>query len=208
MTYRSIVALVFALPFSTGCALLSAADLTLGAGQGIPPVEGSTVIDVPQDFKCGDPISDPQKKYTVATTVTGDACTFTFKQDVLAIKAADYDIKPEHKGAQLVKRVDLVVSKFAVTDATAGKPIDLSTVESLDGKTFGTTILTKEDLGKKPPFTKSVSGAPVDALKATVQAKKDLVIPVDVVVVLKLTPAPPAKLGLDFDAQPEIIVGF
>src|SRR5689334_8576449 len=98
MSHRSLFALVFALPFSAGCGLLSAADLTLGAAQGIPSVQGSTVIDVPQDFKCGDPITDPNKKYTVTTSGTAEACTFTFKQDVLAIKAADYDSKPELKG--------------------------------------------------------------------------------------------------------------
>ena len=62
--------------------------------------------------------------------------------------------------------------------------------------------------GKKPPFTKTVRGAPVDALKAIVQAKKDVVIPVEVEVVVALTPAPPGKIELDFDAQPNLAVGF
>lgn len=208
MAHRSLLALVFALPLSAGCALLDAAELTLGASQGIPSVEGSTVISIPQDYKCGDPIENPNKKYTVTTSGTNEACTFTFKQDVLAIKAADYDSKPELKGAQLIKRVDLDVTKFAVVDAAENKPLDLAAIKSLDGKAFETTILSKEDLGKKPPFTKSVSGKPIDALKANVQAKKDVVIPVYVAVVVNLTPSYPAKIGLDFDAQPEIVVGF
>jgi hypothetical protein len=208
MAHRSLVALVFALPLTFGCALLDAAEVTLGASQGIPTVQGSTALDIPADYKCGAPISDPKKKYTVTTSGTQDACMFTFAQDVLAIKAADYDSKPELKGAQLIKRLDLEVTKFAVVDAAANKPLALAAIRSLDGKAFDTTILTKEDLGKKPPFTKSISGKPIDALKATVQAKKDVVIPVDVAVVVNLTPSYPAKIGLDFDAQPEIVVGF
>lgn len=208
MAHRSLFALVFALPLSAGCALLDAAEITLGPSQGIPSVEGSKVIEVPKDFKCGAPIADPNKKYTVTTSGTNEACTFTFKQDVVAIKAADYDSKPELRGAQLIKRVDLEVTKFAVTDATANKALETAAIVSLDGKAFQTTILTKEDLAKKPPFTKSISGKAIDALKATVQAKKDVVIPVDVAVVVNLSPSYPAKIGLDFDAQPEIVVGF
>ena len=47
-----------------------------------------------------------------------------------------------------------------------------------------------------------------DALKAQVEAKEDIIIPVDVVVVVSLDPAPPAKLQLDFDAQPNLDIGF
>jgi hypothetical protein len=78
----------------------------------------------------------------------------------------------------------------------------------VEGKAFGITILTEDDLTAKPPFTKEIEGPPVDALKAQLEAKQDIIIPVDVVVVVSLDPAPPAQLKIDFDAQPVLTVGF
>jgi hypothetical protein len=207
MSHRSFATVLLALPFFAACGALDSLPglLTLGADDGVPPISGSTTIDVPQDFKCGDPIVDPNKKYTVTSSGTAEACTFSFKQDVLALKAADYSSKPELAGAQFVKSIDIDVNKLGVKDAATGK--ELSPID-LNGKAFGQTILTKEDLAQKPPYRKSITGAPVDALKSTVQQKKDLVIPVDVVVVVNMTPMPPEKIGLDFDAQPNVVIGF
>lgn len=207
MSIRSFGALLFGLPLVAACGLLP--DVSIGAAEGVPAVAGSTAIDIPQDYKCGTAISDPDKKYTVTSAGSQDSCTFTFRQDVLAIKAADYDSKPELKGAQLIRRVDFDVNKLGVIDAVTGKPLSpTDTLLDLTGKAFGATIFTKDDLAKTPPFTKPVEGAPIDALKEKVQAKQDIIIPVEVVVVVKLTPTPPARIGLDFDAQPNIILGF
>jgi hypothetical protein len=207
MSNHLLRALVVALPLIAACGVLP--DVSLGADEGIPPIAGSTAIDIPQDFKCGDPLTDPNKKYTVTTTGTADACTFTLKQDVTVIKSSDYDSNPTLRGAQLIQRVDFEVKALGVKDASTDKPLDPeTTLKDLTGTAFGTTILTKDDLGQKTPFTKSVDGAPIDELKSLVEAKKDIVVPVEVVIVVALTPAPPAKVGLDFDAQPNIIVGF
>jgi hypothetical protein len=203
MSHRSFAALVLAVPLFAACDGLP--ELRLGKEDGIPPISGSTTIDVPQDFMCGDPIVDPNKKYTVTTNGTQEACTFTFNQDVVALKAADYANKPELKGATFVQSVDIDVNKLGVKDGTTNMalaPIDLN------GKAFGTTILTREDLAKTPPFTKSVTGAPIDALKSTNEQKRDLVIPIEVVVVVNMAPTPPAKIALEFDAQPNLVVGF
>ena len=180
-------------------------ELTLGKEDGIPPVSGSTTIDVPQDFQCGDSVDDPQKKYKVTTSGTADKCTFTFEQEVVALKASEYSSRPELQGAQLVKRVDIDVNKLAIADGGTGEklvPIDLN------GQAFGTTILTKEDLDKAPPYTKPVEGAPIDALKSAVANKQDIVIPIKVMVVVSMAPTPPAKIALDFDAQPNLVFGF
>jgi len=179
-------------------------ELTLGKEDGIPQVQGSTKIAVPQDFKCGTPIADPNKKYTITTTGTQEECTFTFDQEVLALAASEYAKRPELEGAQLVKRVDMDVTKLAIND-DAGKPL---TPKDLVGKAFGTTILTMADLAKTPPFTKSIEGEPIEALKSKVQNKQDIIIPVQVVVVVNMSPAPPAAIALDYDAQPNLVFGF
>jgi len=207
MHYRALAAFVLAALPLFGCETISDAlpTLTLGKEDGIPPVSGSTTIDVPQDFKCGDPIQDPEKKYTVTTSGTAEACTFAFKQEVVALKASDYANKPEMKGAQFVKAVEIDVNKLGVKDGATGmklEPIDLH------GTAFGSTILTKEDLAQTPPFTKTVEGKPVDELKSIIQQQKDLVIPIAVEVVVNMAPTPPAKIALDFDAQPNIVLGF
>lgn len=178
-------------------------ELTLGRSDGIPPVSGSTSFDVPKDFKCGQPIEDPNKKYTITTSEKGDLCTFTFDQDVLALPASEYASRPELKGAQFVKRVDIEVTKLAINNE-AGKPLE---PQDLNGKAFGETIVTLEDLKRAPPFTKPIEGEPIDALKKNVQNKQDIIIPVQVVVVVNMTAAP-TKIALDFDAQPNLVFGF
>jgi len=207
MFHRSLVALFLAAVPLFGCDTISDAlpELTLGKEDGIPPIQGSTAIDIPQDYKCGDPIEDPQKRYTVTSSGTAEACTFLFQQDVLALKAEDYANKPEMKGTQFVKSVDIDVNALAIRDGASDMPI--SPID-LNGKAFDTTILTKEDLGRPPPYTKSITGAPVDALKSIIQQQKDLIIPVDITVVVNMAPTPPAKIALDFDAQPNIVLGF
>jgi hypothetical protein len=179
-------------------------EYTLGKSDGIPPVSGSTSFALPQDFKCGTPIADPNKKYTITTSGTPEACTFTFAQDVLALAASAYASHPEIKGAQLVKRVDIDVNKLGVRDDT-GKDI---VPKDLNGKAFGTTIVTLEDLGKPVPFTKGIEGAPIESLKKIVADKQDIVIPIQVVIVVNTAPTPPAQIQLDFDAQPNLVFGF
>jgi hypothetical protein len=179
-------------------------ELTLSKEDGIPPVSGSTQFALPQDFKCGNPIVDPNNKYTITTSGDASACTFTFDQDVLVLEAAEYASRPELKGAQFVKRVDIEVNKLGVTDGASKKvaPTDLK------GTAFGATILKLEDLAKAPPFTKSIEGAPIDALKSTVQSKQDIVIPIRVVLVVNMVQTPLDNVALDFDAQPNLVFGF
>jgi hypothetical protein len=179
-------------------------ELTLGGEDGIPPVSGSTKIDVPADFMCGNPIQDPQKKYTITTEGTDQECLFTFDQDVTVLKAEEYASRPELKGAQLVKRVDIDVKKLGVADQ-AGNPVQ---PKDLTGTAFGSTILTIDDLAKTPPFTKSIEGEPIAELKTLVQNKQDIVIPVRVQILVNMAPAPPTQIALDFDAQPNLVFGF
>lgn len=201
----ALVALALSAPVFAGCESFGA--VSLGKGEGIPAIQGSTAINIPQDFKCGTTIEDPNKKYTVTTTGSQDSCTFRFAQDVTVIKAADYDTKPELKGARFIESVKFEVNKFAVRDGATDMPLDpATTLKDLTGTAFATTILTKADIGQKLPFEKSVEGAPIDALKTQVEKKQDIIVPVVVIVVVALTPNPPAQIALDFDAQPNIIV--
>ena len=50
--------------------------------------------------------------------------------------------------------------------------------------------------------------SPLDALKSAVQSKKDVIIPIDVAVVVNMTPTAPAQVALDFEAQPNLVFGF
>jgi hypothetical protein len=192
-----------------GCDQLPSPDLSIGATEGIPPIEGSTVIDVPQDFTCGGTITDPEGEYTITTSGTQDACTFRFTQDVVALTADDYAKIPGLEGAQVINRVDLDVSRLAVTDASTGDPLPVDeTLLDFTGTAFGAQILTKADLTADVPFTRSVEGPPLDAVKDQVKQQANIVIPVDITAVVKLTPVPPPQIGLDFDAQPNLVVGF
>jgi len=204
--FRSLLAFSFVAPsILAGCGVLP--DVTLGADDGIPQVSGSTTISIPANYQCGTPITDPEAEYTVTSSGTQDSCTFVFHKDLLVLAAADYANQPEIQGAQFIRRVDFQVSQLAVTDGT-GAALSTDALLDLDGQAFGVSIFTEADLSLAPPFTKSVEGPAVDALKSQIQAKQDVIAPIDVTVVVALTPAPPAEVGLVFEAQPELILGF
>jgi hypothetical protein len=207
VSHRSLAVPALALAALVACDKVP--DLSIGAKEGIPPIQGSTVIDVPQDFVCGGTIADPDREYTITTTGTQSSCTFTFAQDVTALASADYAKIPGLEGAQVINRVDLEVTTLGVTDASTGQPLAIGqTLLDFKGTAFGASILTKEDLSAPVPFTRSIDGAPLDAVKDQVKQQADIVIPVVVVAVVKLDPEPPAQIGLDFDAQPSLVVGF
>ncbi|MFO0587917.1 MAG: hypothetical protein U0441_10280 [Polyangiaceae bacterium] len=203
MTSRLLRSLVLAVPFIAACGVIP--DVRLGAESGIPEISGSTTIAIPQGYKCGDPVTDPKGQYQVTSSGTVDKCVFVFNQKVTALKSSDYDTNPQLQGARAVNAIDLEVSKFALTDPSTGK--EPKGLLSLDGKAFGETILTEKDLQVSPPFTKTLDGEAVDALKDQVVNKKDIVIPVDVNVAVSLAD-PPAEISLDFTAQPVLAIGF
>lgn len=208
---RVHTALALAFLVAPGCDTLRDAlpDVTLGAGQGIPAIAGSTAVTLPTGYTCGSPITDPSGKYTVTSTGTQDACTVTFAQSVVVLSAADYANHPELQGAQLIQSVVFDVTALAVTDGATGSPIDpTTTLRDLSGTAFGAVLLTKDDLARPKPFRRTIEGASLDALKSQVRAKQDLIIPLVVTVELALTPTPPAQIGLTFDAQPSLVFGF
>jgi hypothetical protein len=203
--FRSLLAFSFVAPsILAGCGVRP--DGTLGADDGIPSVAGSTTITIPPNYMCGTPISDPEAGYEVTSSGTQDSCTFVFHKDVVVLAAADYAGQPEIQGAQFIRRVDFQVSQLAVTDGT-GAALSTDALLDLDGRAFDVTIFTEADLSIAPPFTKSVEGPAVDALKSQIKAKADVIAPVDVTVVVALVSAP-AQIGLVFEAQPELVLGF
>jgi hypothetical protein len=201
----------FALTVVAACSLFACdqitdalPELTLGGEDGIPKVSGSTSFSLPVGFMCGDSIPDPQMKYEITTSGTDQECTFIFDQKVPVLKAEEYSKHPELEGAQLVKRVDMDVKALAVKDETGAEIVP----KDLKGTAFGATILTIADLDKAPPFTKSIEGKPIDSLKAAVQNKQDIIIPVHVEILVNMAPNPPGKVVLDYESQPNLVFGF
>jgi hypothetical protein len=189
----------------SACKLLgNLPELTLGEDQQIPAISGSTTLDIPEGFACGDEIADPEGKYTITSSGTAEACVFTMKQDVLVLAAEEYEERPELQGATLVKRVEIDVKALSITD-DAGAAL---APDALDGKAFGVTILTAEDLGAALPFTKTIDGAPIEDLKEIVAAQDDIIIPVDIAMTVNIAPTPPAQIAFTFDAQPNLVFGF
>ncbi len=198
--------LLVAFPLLGGCEDLLGLvpDVKLGPDQGLPPLSGSTTVDLPDDFVCGGTIADPRGTYTITSSGTPTDCTLVFSQDILALAAADYGSHPELEGAKLVNAVEVAVNDLTIEDASSGVAI---VAKKLDAQVFGTTVLTEQDLTGRFPVTKVIKGAPLDALKEIVANRQDLVIPVDVKLVVDTSNMPPA-LSLTFDAEPTLVFGF
>ena len=196
-----------------GCGLVP--PVSLGGKEGIPPIKVNTVVELP-NFNCGDPIQNDE--YTITTAKGSEmpptTCILTFKKTVPVLKSDDYSSRPElaplkTATAASVSAISVNVTKFDVTDAVAMMPLNRETyVQSVDAKAFGETIFTKADLTKSPPYTKTISGAAIAGLQAQVKSNQPISIPVDVTLVVPLTPKPPAKIGIVFEGQPSITISF
>lgn len=172
--------------------------------KGVPPVKGSTEVQLGGSFTCGTPITSGQ--YTVTTKVVTGGCEFSFDQDVEVLKASDYQSIPDLAGASnLVQRVELKVKTLTISDGA--QVLDLQTrVTSATLSVNGQVVADKTTLSRLPA-TVALQGDALTPLKAKVDARQPASVRARCVVVLPDIPAPPDKLKIDYDAQPAIIIG-
>ena len=196
----------------SGCELFekvqAAATFSLGSGQGIKPISATYTVDIPQDFKCGAPITGTG--YTVETKANGANCEFNFRQEI-TVMGEDAYTGPHSaslKAIKTVKSLDINVTSFAVTNGVSGAVIDLATsIADLDAKVYEQQVLTKAMVAKLPAKT-SISGDPLNKLKAQIAAKQPVILPVAVFLSVPTTPAPPEKLTVSFVGQPAFVIGL
>jgi hypothetical protein len=199
MTRRLAVLVVLAL------AACGPAEIRIDGTKGVPAVKGQTEINL-GTYTCGQPITAGTK--TVATKVVSGGCEFTFDDTIEVLSASNYqDIGELKVAANLVQRVEMSINALTFTDGTSGAALDLSTrVTSVTLAVNGQAVADKSALTHLPTVV-SLSGDALTVLKAKVDARQPASVAVKVVAVLPDTPAPPAKLKLDYDAQPAIIIG-
>lgn len=180
-------------------------EYRLDETKGIPPVTGSTEVQLGGSFTCGQPITSGQ--YMVTTKVVTGGCELSFDQDVEVLKASDYSNIPDLQGASnLLQRVELTVKKLSFADGT-GAALDLQTrITSATLSVNGQVVADKATLSKLPAVV-SLQGDALATVKAKVDARQPASVRARCVVVLPDMPAPPDKLKIDYDAQPAIILG-
>lgn len=196
------------LSFVVLAALLSCgpAEIKVGARSGIPAITGSTTITL-DTFVCGEPISSGGE--TVQTKVVPEGCELTYSRTTPLMQPGDYDNIPEFRGAsKIVKRVELTVSRLTFVDGTTGATLDLATrIVSASFSVNGQQLADKSSLSSLPKVI-VLEGAALNEVKSAVEARRAASVQVKVVVVIPQTPAPPASLTVDYDAQPAIILGL
>lgn len=181
------------------------AEVRLDETRGIPPVKGTTEVQL-DTFTCGQPIT--ASDVTVTTKVVTGGCELSFDKDVEVVKASDYQTIPDLKGAtNLVQRVELVVKKLAFVDAATNQPLDMATrITSASFAINGQVVADKAALTTLPR-TVQLSGDALAQIKAKVDARQPASVRARCVMVIPTTPAPPARLRVDYEAQPAIILG-
>lgn len=180
-----------------------AAEVRIDETKGIPPVKGTTDVQL-GSFTCGMPITSGG--VTVQTRMVANGCELSFDQDVPVLRAEDYTNIPDLRAAtSLVQRVELVVKRLAFTDGSM--PLDLATrVTSAQLSVNGQLVAEKDTLSSLPK-TVTLSGAALDQLKAKIDARQPASVRTRVVLVLPSMPPPPQRLVIDYDSQPSIILG-
>lgn len=193
----------------SACGLFGpASDNRIDEADGVPNISGSETVDIPTNFTCGADITS--NGITVTTrTVTG-GCEFTLDQDVQVLKSSDYQQYSELTtiGSKLVKSVEITIVALDFTDAATGQKLDLQTrVTSATLSINGEQVAEKAQLANLP-FVATLGGNALAPIKSAVSAKQPVSVRASAVVVLPNTPAPPAKLGIKYDAKPAIILGL
>lgn len=180
-----------------------AAEVRIDETKGIPPVKGTTDVQL-GTFTCGQPITSGD--VTVQTKTVSGGCELSFDRDVPVLRAEDYSNIPDLKVAtSLVQRVELSVNKLTLTDGSAA--LDLNTrVTSATLQINGQLVAEKATLTSLPK-TVTLSGTALEQLKARIDARQPASVATRVVVVLPSMPPPPSRLVIDYDAQPAVILG-
>ena len=182
-----------------------AAEVRVDETKGIPPVKGTTEVQL-GTFTCGMPITSGD--VTVQTKTVAEGCELSFDKDVPVLKVEDYSGIPEFQGATaLVQRIELTVKRLAFTDGATNMSLDLATrVTSAQLSVNGQLVAEKESLTSLPK-TVTLSGAALEQMKSKIDARQPASVKTRVVLVLPAMPPPPQRLIIDYDSQPAIILG-
>ncbi len=190
--------------FAVSASSCGPAEIRIDQTKGVPNVAGSTEISL-ASYTCGQPIAAGSD--TVQTRAVTGGCELSYDRDVPVLKASDYQSIPELKGvANLVQRIELTISKLTFKDGNDA-PLDLNTqITSAVLSINGQAVADKAVLGSLPK-TISLQGEALTSMKTAVDARQPATVRVRVVVGVPTSPAPPAKLKIDYDAQPAVILG-
>jgi hypothetical protein len=186
-----------------GC---SAPEVTIGAADGVPAIQGSKDFTL-SNFTCGNMFTT-QDGYTVTSTVSGSNCQINFDNVVTVLKASDYQNIPELKGASnLVQSIDLDVKTLDFKDASTGMSLDLQTyVQSATLTVNGQQVADKSTLAMLP-VTVKLTGDALTPMKSQIDARQPATAHVVSQIIVPQMPAPPAQIHVDYDAQPSIVLG-
>jgi hypothetical protein len=181
-------------------------ELRIDETKGVPSLKGQTEVAVDTTFTCGQSLMAGTK--AVATRVVSGGCEFTFDDSLSVLKPEDYGQIPELKTAtNLVQRFEFSLKKLDLIDGTDGSKLDLSTrVTSVVMSINGQQVADKAALANLP-FVVKLEGAALSALKAKIDQRAAASVTITSVAVLPNTPKPPARLKVDYEVQPAVILG-
>ena len=187
------------------CACGVAPEIRVDESKGIPPVKGTTEVQL-GTLNCGMPITSGD--VTVQTKMVAGGCELSFDRDVPVLKAEDYTNIPDLKAATaLVQRIELTVKRLAFTDGATNMSLDLATrVTSAQLSVNGQLVAEKESLTSLPK-TVTPPGAALEPMKSKIDARQPASVRTRVVMVLPAMPPPPQRPVIDYDSQPAIILG-
>lgn len=172
--------------------------------KGVPSLKGSTEVDL-GTFTCGQTL--PAGERTVKTREVPGGCEFTFEDSIEVLKASDYQSIGELSSASnLVQRVELDIRKLDFVDGDGAK-LSLATQVTSATLSFNNQVVADKAALQSLPRVVSLDGAALSTLKAQIDSRQNAFVAVKAVAVLPDDPPPPAKLKIDYDAQPAIIIG-
>lgn len=196
-TFAALLALV-------GC---STPELRIGAAEGVPAIAGSTEVSGLDTFTCGSPIQSGAYTITTKAVAGTTDCELTFDQDVEVITADSYKNVPDLQGtSSLLQAVELEVKKLSFINSATNMPLDLNTnVKSAVLKVNGQQVVDKAKLASLPT-TVRLEGDALASVKAKVDARQPASVRATCVVVVAQANRP-AKMRIDYEAQPTLVLG-
>lgn len=186
-------------------------EVRLDSDDGIPPIDGSTSLDLGVAFLCGDVIADANGTYTITSeSLPNGDCQLQMTGDFTVLDEDDYDSIPALDGntIELLQGIELQVTTFQLTDE-GGTALPLTdTLSALIVTAEGTQIL---DLAQAAalPSTVLIEGAALESIQNDILNQQPAILGVLISATITADALAdlPATLGIDFEAQPAIILG-
>lgn len=187
-------------------------EVRLDGENGIPALDGSSEIVGLDSLQCGEQRTDENGLYEIVSEPVGDTCKIQLSGNFTVVREEDYNNIPalQENTVSLVEAVEMEIRQLSFLDAETSQEFSAAAVFStVDLLVDGSLLLAHAELVPLPHVLR-LDGAIIDSMHDSLIAKVPVSVPVQIRIEIALDRLNnlPARLGINFEAQPSLVLGL